>query len=561
MPMNGSQIISRLLREEGIDTVFTIAGDHTLPLMDQLARDGIRFVDSRHEQAAVDMANAYGRITGRAAVTLFTTPGHANAISGLNFAHHLESPVINIAGCAEQSRLGQGASQEIDQVGMARPVTKGAWLVPTASALPNYFRRAFRTALSGRRGPVHLTIPVDVQTATVNKDVRFLPAASYRQMGALQGDPDRVAAAADLLRSAARAMVVVGNGAYTITREDLEAFTAATGLPVFTEEAARGVIPDSHPHCHGHSDPRANPVARRLANADAVLFLGKKLDATINFGEPPFLAPDVRIVQVEIEAGQIGLARGVDISIHGDVGAVLRQLTAAAADHDWPKSPLHAELAQAWIDEQRQLEARAAATRGGLHTMKVHQALRPLLGADDALVFEGSDFAFYAMPYYPAEKPHRWFTNGTAGMIGWGLPFALGAQVALPDSRVIVLTGDGSFGFNGMELDTAVRLNLPVVVVMGNDAIWGMDYHQQADLYGRTVATELLPTRYDQVATALGAHGEYVETADQLPAALERALGAGRPALVNVRTHGTPSPITEWIMEVKREAARHESSR
>ena len=556
MPMTGSQIISRLLRAEGIDTIFTIAGDHTLPLMDQLARDGIRFVDSRHEQAAVDMANAYGRITGRAAVTLFATPGHANAISGLNFAHHLESPVINIAGCAEQSRLGQGASQEIDQVGMARPVTKGAWLVPTVSALPDYFRRAFRTALNGRRGPVHLTIPVDVQTAAVNEDVRFLPAASYRRMGALQGDPGQVAAAADLLRSAERPMAVVGNGAYTVTREELETFTATTGLPVFTEEAARGVIPDSHPHCHGHGDPRANPVARRLADADVVLFLGKKLDATINFGEPPFLAPDVRIIQVEIEAGQIGLARGVDIAIHGDVGAVVRQLTAAATGQDWPPSPLHAELAQACSGEHQQLEARATAS-DGLHTMAVHQALRPLLGADDALIFEGSDFAFYGMPYYPAEKPHRWFTNGTAGMIGWGLPFALGAQVALPDSRVVVLTGDGSFGFNGMELDTAVRLDLPVVVVMGNDAIWGMDYHQQVDLYGRTVATELLPTRYDQVATALGAHGEYVEAVDQLPAALDRALNAGRPALVNVRTHGTPSPITEWIMEVKREAAGH----
>ena len=552
MPLTGSQIISRALRAEGIDTVFTIAGDHTLALMDQMAADGFRFVDARHEQAAVDMANAYGRITGTPGVTLFTTPGHANCISGLNFAHHLESPVINISGCAEQNRLGQGASQEIDQVGMARPVTKAAWLVSDPRCLPDYFARAFRTALSGRRGPVHLTVPVDVQTASVAEDeVVIRPPSTYRNMGGTQGDPTRVRDAVALLHSARRAVVVVGNGAYTVSRADLEAFLEVTGLPVFTENVARGVVPDSHPQCHGLGDPRANPVARSLKEADVILFLGKKLDATITFGEPPSLSAEARIIQVEPAAEQIGLARAAEVAILGDVGPVVRQLTDEARSRNWSPSPLNGELADAWRTEQEQLERRAA-TSSGLHAMAVHQALRPLLDDDDALVFEGSDFAFYAMPYYPTQRPHRWFANGTSGMIGWGLPFALGTQVALPNSRVVVLTGDGSFGFNGMELDTAVRHDLPVVVVMGNDAVWGMDYHQQADLYGRVVATELLPTRYDQMAIALGAHGEYVETAAELPAALERALGAGRPALVNVRTEASPSPITEYIMERKR---------
>ena len=552
MKVTGSHLIVQALQAEGIDQIFTLAGDHTLHLMDVMAEEGFKFIDTRHEQAAVDMANAWGRITGSPGISMFTSPGHVNAIPGLALAYHMESPVINITGSAAQSQLGQGiAQQEIDQVGMAKPITKGAWFISDPYRIPEYFARAFRTALAGRRGPIHLTIPVDVQSAEVDtSQVHFDSPEVYRRSGQVMGDPTLVKEAIELLQSAQRPMVLAGNATDSVNQEDLQRFLEITQLPLFTEEIARGVVPDTHPYCFGFADGRVNLVSRRLDEADVVLLLGKKLDFTISFGGPPTLAADVRIIQVDPSAEQIGLSRGVDVGILGDVGAVVRQLAQEAEGYQWNENPIVAELRSTGDAQERDLDSQAAPATP-LHAMSIHKHLRSLLGENDCLIFEGSDFSFYGTPYYPSLRPRRWFTNSTLGMIGWGVSYGVGAQVALPQSKVVVLTGDGAFGFSAMELDTAVRHNLPVVIVIGNDSVWGIDYHQQVQLFGKSVATELLPSRYDKVAEALGAHGEYVEEAHQLPGALERALASDKPALVNVRIQANPSPLTEYIIERK----------
>ncbi len=552
MKVTGSHLIVQALRAEGIEQIFTLAGDHTLHLMDVMAEEGFKFVDTRHEQAAVDMANAWGRITGSPGISMFTSPGHVNAIPGLALAYHMESPVINITGSAAQNQLGRGiAQQEIDQVGMAKPITKGSWLISDPYRIPEFFARAFRTALAGRRGPVHLTIPVDVQDAEVDMSrVHFDPPETYRRSGQSMGDPSLVKEAIELLQGAQRPMVLAGNATDSINREDLQRFLEITQLPLFTEEIARGLVPDTHPYCFGFADGRVNLVSRRLEEADVVLLLGKKLDFTISFGGPPTLAADVRIVQVDPSADQIGLSRGVDVGILGDVGAVVKQLAQEAEGHRWNEQPIVEELRSTRDDQEQELDSRAAPATP-LHAMSVHKHLRSLLGENDCLIFEGSDFSFYGTPYYPSLRPRRWFTNSTLGMIGWGVSYGVGAQAALPQSKVVVLTGDGAFGFCGMELDTAVRHNLPVVIVIGNDSVWGIDYHQQVQIFGKSVATELLPSRYDKMAEALGAHGEYVEEPHQLPGALERALASDKPALVNVRIQANPSPLTEYIIERK----------
>ena len=551
MTITGSHLVARALKAEGVDTVFALAGDHTLDLMDVMAGEGFRFLDTRHEQAAVDMANAWGRITGSPGVTMFTTPGHANAIPGLTLAGHTESPVVNISGCARQDRLGQGAMQEIDQVGLAAPVTKGAWFVSDPYRIPEFLARAFRTALAGRRGPVHLTIPVDVQEARVDESrVRFYSPDEYRPTGAVLGDPARVRDAIDLLRRARRPMVVAGNGAYSASREVLETFIETTKLPLFTEEAARGIVSDEHPYCFGFADSRVCDAAAQLSEADVVLLLGKKLDFTVSFGGPPTFHPDVKLVQVEPSVELIGLSRGVDVAVAGDVGAVVAQMSQEAASHSWTEQPGLRDLESARSDQRRRLEA-IAGESGSSHAMSVHRALRPFLDDTSCLVFEGSDFAFFGAAYHPSPAARRWFCNSTLGMIGFGVPFSIGAKAALPESRVVLMTGDGAFGFHGMELDTAVRHGLSPVIVVGNDSVWGMDYHQQVQIYNRKVATELLPSRYDKVAEALGAHGEYVEDAQQLPGALERAFASGKPAVVNVRTTPAPSPLTEWAIKTK----------
>ena len=555
MKITGSDLIVRALQAEGVDTVFAIAGDHTLPLMDAMADQGFRFIDTRHEQGAVDMANAWARVTGKAAVSMFTTPGHANAIPGLTLASHMESPVVNIAGCADQSLLGKGAPQEIDQVGMARPVTKGAWLLSDPHRIPEYLARAFRTAYSGRRGPVHLTIPIDVQQAVVDDgDVRLYDVSEYRATGQSLGDPARVRQAIELLQRARRPAIIAGNGAYSASGDDLQRLIDVTRMPLFTEEAARGLVPDDHPYCVGYADGRLCDAPALLHTVDVLLLLGKKLDFMVSYGGEPMLDRDVRIIQVEPAADLIGGPRGVDVAVVGDVGAVLRQLAEEAEGRHWKEQPILEELQSARDAQMRSLDDKATGAPQ-LNSMTVHRALRPLLDSSACLVFEGSDFGFYGAAYYPSLIPRRWFTNGTLGMLGWGIPFGIGAQAALPNSKVVVLAGDGSFGFNGMEIDTAVRHNLPVTVVVGSDGVWGIDYHQQVQLFGKAVATELLPTRYDKIAEAMGAHGEYVERADQLPGALERALSSNKPAVVNVKTQPSASPLTEWVLRTKGGAA------
>ena len=550
MKVSGSYLVARSLEAEGVRTVFALAGDHTLPLMDLMDRRGFRFIDTRHEQGAVHMANAWGRITGQPGVCMFTTPGHANAIAGLALAQHMESPVINIVGCADQDRLGQGAMQEIDQIGMARPVTKGAWFVGDVRRIPEYIARAFRTALSGRRGPVHLTIPLDVQQAEVDEgEIELYDPQRARARGRLLADPECIREAVDLLQSARRPIIFAGGGAYTATRASLERLLDITRIPLLTEEAARGIVSDDHPCCVGYADSRINGAAATLSEADVVLFLGKKLDFTVSFGGPPALAPDVKIIQVEPSGDLIGLSRGVDVPIMADVGAVVEQLALEAEGRPWSSHPLSDEMKGLRDAGMAKLEALAA--EPPLNAMTVHRSLRPMLDDDTVLIFEGSDFAFYGAGYYPNRLRDRWFTNGTLGMIGWGVPFAVGAKAALPDSKVVVLTGDGAFGFHPMEIDTAVRFDLPVLIVIGTDSVWGIDYHQQAQLYGRVVATELLPSRYDKIGEALGAHSEHVEEEVGLTPALRRSLDSDRPAVVNVRIRPSPSPLTEAIIRSK----------
>ena len=550
MKVTGSDLIARSLEAEGIRTVFALAGDHTLPLMDLMDRRGFRFIDTRHEQGAVHMANAWGRITGRPGVCMFTTPGHPNAIAGLTLAHHMESPVINIVGCADQHRLGQGAMQEIDQVGMARPVTKGAWFVGDVRRIPEYIARAFRTALSGRRGPVHLTIPLDVQQAEVDEEeISFYEPQGARASGRLLADPESIRQAVDLLQSAERPVIFAGTAAYSTTRASLERLLYVTRIPLLTEEAARGIVSDDHPYCVGYADSRLNAAAAKLSKADVVLFLGKKLDFTVAFGGPPALAPDVRIIQVEPSADLIGVSRSVDVPIMADVGAAVDQLALEAEGRPWRDNPLLEEMQALRDAGMAKLEAFGA--EPPLNAMAVHRSLRPLLDDNTVLVFEGSDFAFYGVGYYPNRVRDRWFTSGTLGMIGWGVPFAVGAKAALPNSKVVLLTGDGAFGFHPMEIDTAVRFDLPVLVVVGTDSIWGIDYHQQDQLYGRLVATKLLPSRYEKIGEALGAHSEYVEDETGLTPAFRRALDSNRPAVVNIRIRPSPSPLTRAIIRSK----------
>jgi acetolactate synthase-1/2/3 large subunit len=554
--VTGSHLICRALKLEGVTNIFALAGDHILPVLDVMADQDFRIIDTRHEQAAVHMADAWSRITEQPGVCMYTTPGFANAIPGLTNAMHSEGPVISIAGCADLHDLGRGAQQEIDQVGMAAPTTKGSFLVHDVRRIPEFIGRAMRLAFSGRRGPVHLTIPIDLQEQNVDEDqVVFYNPDEYRPKASMLANPELVRRAIALLRQAQKPLVLAGSAAgYTLSSEPLQRFIEATRLPVLTEEQSRGLISDDHPYAFGFFERGLNRAAAKVRDADLVVLLGRKQDFTIGFCRPPNIAATAKIIQIDPSPLEIGRNRGVAVGMVGDVSSVLDQMTKEAASYMWKDLP--------WIDELRGARAAQAAWAEGLarpetpvHALFVHKTLSSLLRPDDCLVFDGGDFCHFGRSFLPALKPKRWFYVSSLGMLGSSLPTALAAKLAYPESRVVMLTGDGSFGFNGMEFDTAVRHKLNIVAILGNDSAWGIDRQIQLGLYGRPVATDLLQTRYDQAVHGLGAYSEFVARPEDLQPALQRAFASGKPALLNVVVQRAISPRAEAAIARRKSAA------
>ncbi|MBX5490751.1 MAG: thiamine pyrophosphate-binding protein [Chloroflexi bacterium] len=556
--VTGAELFVRALRAEGVDTVFTLIGDHILPIADAAVDHGIRFIDTRHESAAMHMADGWARATGRVAVCLVTGgPGHANVLPGLTVTWTNESPVVQISGRPELVHEGMLAHQELDQVAMAAPISKAAWLVRRPTDIPLAVARAFRLARAGRPGPIHLTIPIDVQEARL--DPATLPPLPAPQPAHAPPAPASglVEQALALLRGAARPVAIVGTAAYySVPPAALAALAEHLRLPVFTVEQARGLLSDEHELGFGYADPALNAAARLLREADVVLLIGKRLDARIGFGRPPFLAADARIIQVEADPWEIGRNRGVDVAIESDLGAAVEALAAAArragatTPHEWL-----ARLRALRAEHLAHLRTLAEDTATPLHPMRVARAVEPFVDADTYVVMDGGDFVQWPRAYLLARKPGHWHRLGPLGHLGIGLPLALGIQAAVPDARVLLFIGDGSVGFYFMEWDTAVRHHLPIVAVLGNDATWGIDNYFQHAYYGRAVATSLRPVRYDRLVAELGGHGEHVEQPDALSAALERAFASRKPALIDVTVRRVPSPLGE-AMAARRLAAR-----
>jgi len=419
-------------------------------------------------------------------------------------------------------------------------------MVPDARRIPEFIARAVRLAFSGRRGPVHLTIPIDVQEQSVDEEeIVFTRPEEYRAPQSVLANSDLVRRAIGLLRQARRPLAIAGCAAgYTLSGEALQRFIETTRVPVVTEEQARGIVPDDHPYVFGFFERGLNRVAGKVRDADVVVLLGRKQDFVIGFCRPPHVAADAKIIQIDPSPMEVGRNRGVAVGIVGDVTSVLEQMTKEASNHTWNELP--------WIQQLREVRAaqsewveKLAQPKTPMHALFVHKTIQSILRPDDCLVFDGGDFCHFGRSLLPALKPKRWLYVSSLGMLGSSLPQALAAKLAYPNSRVIILTGDGAFGFNAMEFDTAVRHKLNVVAILGNDSAWGIDRQIQLGLYGRPVATDLLQTRYEHVVQGLGGYGEFVERPEDLAPALQRALNCGKPALLNVAVERAISPRAE----------------
>ena len=549
----GSDLLIRDLRAEGVDTVFGVAGDHILHMLDTMFDAPLRMIDFRHESGAVHAADAYSRILKKGGVMLSTTPGHANALPGLANAMHSEAPIINIAGSAESPNMGRGAMQEFDQVGAARHITKGAWDVPSPARIPEYVALAFRTALSGRQGPVHLTIPHDFQMAEVDdaEAARYAP-NEYGTPLQVLGDPAQIERAIDVLNSAERPVIFAGSsaGATAIPSEVLR-LVETMRIPFFSEDSARALIPDSHEYSMGLGYQPLNLTVRNIGDADVVLMLGKKLDYTNGFGGNPPFAEGTKFVVVDPSPAQIARARTAAVGIVGDVGPIITQLADAADKRAWTeRTEWVSRLSKAYDDWHAGL-AELGKSEDPMHPMHVSNTLQKFIDDDTHVTWDGGDYCHFLRASIKRDKPYRFHNVSSFGMIGIGLPYALGAQVALPDGKVVLGNGDGSLGFNGMEIDTMVRHNLPVKMFVGNNSIWGIDWQIQKGLYGRPVWTDLLPTRYDVMAQGLGAYGEHVTKAEDLEGAMKRAFAYDGPALLNIDIEQVISPVAEAAISRK----------
>ena len=535
--LRGADVVARSLHRLGCRRVFTLSGNHIMSIFDAALDAGLDLVHVRHEAAAVHMADAYGRLTGEAGVALVTGgPGHANAVGALYTALAGESPMVLLSGHAATWELGRGGFQELRQAEMAMPVTKASWTASEAAALGRDIGDAFRIALSGRRGPVHVSLPSDLLDARLEEDAVAWPANGAAKREELaEADCGEILS---LLAAAERPIFIAGPQMSSASgRELLAKLELATGAPAIVLDSPRGL-----------ADATLGALPDVTRRADVVVLLGKALDFTLKWTAAPHFDAAVALISIDPD-GEL-LAR-----TKREAGERLRfacvadpALAAEALAAGPQRAPLRNSLWRA--EARRALDARPTSWRdlgsntpGRLHPAEVFCSLRSFVerDPDTILICDGGEYAQWAQSMLPVR---RRLINGVAGAIGSSLSFALAARIVEGRAPVFAVLGDGTIGFHIAEFETAVRRRLPFVAIVGNDARWNAEWEIQRRDYGanRMHGCELTAARYDLVVAALGGHGEYVERAADLAAAIERALASGKPACVNVMIDSAAAP-------------------
>jgi acetolactate synthase-1/2/3 large subunit len=517
---HGGQLALAALKAAGVKEMFTLSGGHVFPLYDAAHQEGFPLYDVRHEQSAVFAAEAVAKLQRRPGVAVLTAgPGVTNGVSGITSAFFNAAPVLVLGGRAPQFRWGAGSLQEIDHLPIVGSITKYAATAPSTDEIAATVTAALAASLSGHRGPSFVDFPLDVMFGFGES------AVSGPQVTAVEPDPEAVAEAAALLGAAARPVLIAGSDVYGGSAEaELRAVAEAFEVPVFANGMGRGILPPSHPLAFAKSRRAA------LSDADVVLVVGTPLDFRLNFGD---FGPAKLIHLVEEPRLRASHVDGA-LTLGGDLRLSLAALASRRGTHhgDWVSSLRDAESAAAAKHAEEM-----AAESDPIKPARVYGELRKVLAEDAVTIGDGGDFVSYAGRYLEPAQPGTWLDPGPYGCLGTGMGYAMGARVTYPTRQICVLMGDGAAGFSLMDVEALVRQNLPVVIVVGNNGIWGLEKHPMQAMYGYDVAAELQPgLRYDDVVRALGGAGETVASAGRLGEALARAFDAGVPYLVNVLT-------------------------
>ncbi|HET7483642.1 MAG TPA: acetolactate synthase [Actinomycetota bacterium] len=517
---HGGLAATHALKALGVDRIFTLSGGHIFPIFDGCKQDDIRIVDVRHEQNAVFAAEGWARLTRSLGVGVVTAgPGVTNAISPLAQAKFNAAPVLVLAGRAPEFRWGQGSLQEIDHVPFVDPVAPAKTVLDTAQVAAEVVAAA-HAALTPPRGPRFLDFPLDVLFNNADIEV---PDARLPTDDTSTRDGDGTSIAG-LIEASERPVIVAGSNVWLDRAEDeLVRLVEAGEIPVFTNGQGRGCVPADHRLAFS----RARSTA--LKEADLVIVVGTPLDFRLGFGQ----FGSAKVAHIDHRR-----AEHVELAAQED-GLIAPVLAAIADDLKTPPDT------KQWVERLRKVEddkrdaaqAELHSTQTPIHPMRVYGELVPLLDRDAVVIGDGGDFVSYAGREVPSYEGGSWLDPGPFGCLGVGPGYAMAARLAHPDRQVVLLYGDGAVGFSAGELESLVRHKLPVVAIVGNNGIWGLEKHPMRGLYGYDVAADLQPgLRYDRMMESFGGRGEFVTDPDELAPALKRALDSGEPTLVNVVT-------------------------
>ncbi len=524
--VHAGRLIARRLRASGIDTMFTLSGGHLFSIYDGCRSEGIRLIDTRHEQTAAFAAEGWSKVTRIPGVVALTAgPGVTNGMSAMAAAGQNQSPLVVLGGRAPALRWGMGSLQEIDHVPFVTPLARYAATAQSAAVVGDRVDDALRAAVGVPSGVAFVDFPMDHV---------FGEAVDHGRPGALtelpatpQADPDLLDRAVALLSAAERPVIMAGTNVWWGHAEhELLHLAERLRIPVLANGMARGIVGADRDLAFS----RARSAA--LSQADVALVIGVPMDFRLGFGG--VFGAQTRLIAADRCEPDREHPRAVAAGLYGDLPATLTALASAVPnDHE------------EWIGELRTVETEARAAevaeladdRTPLHPMRVYAELMPLLDRDAIIVIDAGDFGSYAGRVIDSYTPGAWLDSGPFGCLGSGPGYALAAKLARPDRQVVLLQGDGAFGFSGMEWDTLVRHGVHVVSVVGNNGIWGLEKHPMEMVYGYSVVADLRPgTRYDEVVRALGGHGELVRSPAELQPALRRAFDSGLPAVVNALT-------------------------
>jgi len=522
---HGGRLVAKVLKSRGVTHLFTLSGGHLFSIYDGCREEGIEIVDVRHEQTAAFAAEGFAKATRRVGVAALTAgPGVTNGLSAIAGAQANCSPVCVLGGRAPELRWGSGSLQEIDHLPFVAPLVKSAETVKQPDAIAARTAAALDLALEAPGGPTFVDYPLDVVFTEAEPDIPAPPQAGTAQPAA------GVEEAAALLAGAERPVVMAGSGLYWGHGEgELRALVEALGIPVFLNGLGRGCLPADHELAFS----RARGAG--LGGADVALVIGVPIDFRLGFGGS--FGDETKLIRLDVAANELTANRAPQIDMVGDVAASLAAIREQVGEGS--------RRTETWLEGLREVEAEKRAAeqeelndpRSPLHPVRVYKELGEVLERDAVVIGDGGDFVSYAGRLIETFEPGCWMDPGPFGCLGAGPGQAIAAKLAHPDRQVCLLLGDGAFGFAGMEFDTMARHGLPVVGVMGNNGIWGLEHHPMNFLYGYSVAAKLQPeTRYEQTVESLGCEGVLVREPDELKPALERAFESGKPTLVNVLT-------------------------